>query len=92
MSQTAAPAYAVELPKPQRPKGQQEYQAFLRLLPQLLGTDQGKYVAIHNGQVIDRDTDEVALILRVQAKVGYVPIYVGLVTTTQPILRIPHGT
>jgi hypothetical protein len=28
--------------------------------------------------------------MRVQAKVGYVPIHVGLVTDTPPMIRIPH--
>jgi hydrogenase maturation factor len=91
MSETAVqPALAVELPIPDVPKGEAEYQAFLRLLPQLLETHRGKYVAIHHGQVVDSDTDDVALVLRVQAKVGYVPIHVGLVIDPQPVLRIPH--
>lgn len=91
MSETAAqPAFAVELPTPELPKGEREYRAFLRLLPELLATHRSKYVAVHNGQVVDCDTDDVALILRVQAKVGYVPIHVGLVTDSQPLVRIPH--
>ncbi len=83
-------AFAVDLPAPELPKGEREYRAFLRLLPELLVTHRGKYVAVHNGQVVDSDTDDVALILRVQAKVGYVPIHVGLVTDFQPLVRIPH--
>jgi hypothetical protein len=39
---------------------------------------------------VDSDSDEVALILRVQAKVGYVPLYVGLVTDSRPVVRVPH--
>ena len=91
MSEIAAqPAFAVELPTPELPKGEREYRAFLRLLPEFLATHRGKYVAVHNGQVVDSDTDDVALILRVQAKVGYVPIHVGLVTDSQPLIHIPH--
>jgi hypothetical protein len=91
MSKTAAPpAFAVELPAPELPKGEREYRAFLRLLPELLATHRGQYVAVHNGQVVDSDADDVALILRVQAKVGYVPIHVGLVADSQPLARIPH--
>jgi hypothetical protein len=56
----------------------------------LLTTHKGKYVAVHNEQVVDSDSDDVALVLRVQAKVGYVPIHVGLVTDSQPLVRIPH--
>jgi len=91
MSQaTVPPALAVEFPTHELPKGEGEYQAFLRLLPELLGTHQGQYVAIHDGQVVDSDPDDVALILRVQSKVGYVPIHVGLVTDPRPVVRIPH--
>src|SRR4051794_33352568 len=91
MSQaTVTPALAVEFPIQELPKGEREYQAFLRLLPELLVTHRGQYLAIHDGQVVDSDTDEVALILRVQSKFGYVPIHVGLVTDPQPAVRIPH--
>jgi hypothetical protein len=87
---TTQSALTVELPAPESPKGKREYQAFLRLLPELLATHKGKFVAVHNGEVVDSDADEVALILRVQAKVGYVPLHVGLVTQQQPVQRIPH--
>jgi hypothetical protein len=83
-------ALTVDLTVPEPPKGEREYQAFLRLLPELLATHRGKFVAVHNGEVVDSDTDDTALILRVQAKVGYVPLYVGLVTQQQPVVRIPH--
>ena len=91
MNETAEQTdFAVDLHSRDLPKGEGEYQAFLRLLPQLLGTHYGKYVAIHNGQVVDSATDDVTLILRVQAKVGYVPRYIGLVTKSEPVVRIPH--
>jgi hypothetical protein len=91
MSETGVQsALAVELPVSKLSKGEEEYQAFLGLLPQLLRTHFGKYVAIHDRQVVDTDTDEVALILRVHTKLGYVPIHVGLVTDAQPVIRIPH--
>lgn len=91
MSETTnRPTFTVELPHPEPPKGEREYQAFLCLLPELLATYEGRYVAIHNGQVVDSDADDAALILRVQAEVGYVPLYVGLVTRQQPIVRVPH--
>jgi hypothetical protein len=91
MSETATqPSLAVALPTPELPKGEREYRAFLRLLPELLQTHRGKFVAIHNGKVVDSDAVDVALILRVQRDVGYVPIHVGLVTDTPPLVRIPH--
>jgi hypothetical protein len=87
---TPPPTFDVHLPAPELSKGQREFQAFLRLLPELLKTHRGKHVAIHDGQVVDSDADDIALIERVHAKVGYVPIHVGLVVEPQPIFRIPY--
>jgi hypothetical protein len=61
-------------------KWDRERQAFLRLRPGLLQSHGGQYVAVHEGSVVDSGTDEVALGLRVYAKYGYVPIFVGLVS------------
>lgn len=80
----------VALPVSQPTKGEREYEAFLRLLPHLLTTHRGKYVAVHEGEVIDTDTDDIALIERVHRKIGYVPIHVALVTESLPIVRVPH--
>jgi hypothetical protein len=84
------PAPVVELPVPVESKSQREYRAFLRLLPELLKTHKGKYVAIHEEQCVDSDENEVALLLRVYKRFGYVPVYVGLVTEQPRIVRIPH--
>lgn len=74
----------VTLPAPELPpaqsKWEREHLAFLRLLPRLLATERGKYVAIHNERVVDTDTDETALMTRVLSQVGNVDIHVGLVT------------
>ncbi len=82
------PAPNVEWPPPPRNKWEREYRAFRRLLPQLLQTHRGTYVALHDEQVIDCDVDEMVLILRVLAKVGNVDIHVGLVTEQpEPVYR-----
>ena len=48
----------------------------------------GTYVAIYDEKVIDSDAEEMALILRVLAKVGNVDIHVGLVTEQpEPVYR-----
>jgi hypothetical protein len=60
------------------------------LLPGLLASHRGKYVAIHEGQVVDSDAKDIALIQRVHARLGYVPIYVGLVSEERQIVRVPH--
>lgn len=91
MNQANGPSLMeVELPVRALSKGKLEYQAFLRMLPALLSTHKGKYVAIHEGKVADSDTDDIALIQRVHAHLGYVPIHVGLVTESQPLVRMPH--
>jgi hypothetical protein len=87
---TASPTFEVELPAPQLSKGEREHRAFLRLLPKLLATHRGQYVAIHEGQVVDSDADDIALIQRVHARIGYLPIHVGLVVEPRPVERIPH--
>jgi hypothetical protein len=75
-------------PPPPRTKWKREYLTFRRLLPQLLLTRRGQFVAIHEEQVIDCDRDEMALIGRVLAQVGNVDIHVGLVTDQpEPVYR-----
>jgi len=69
-------------------KWRREYQAFQRLLPQLLTTDKGRYVAIHEEQVVDRGDDKLVLALRVLTRLGNVAIHVGLVAEgTEPVSR-----
>jgi hypothetical protein len=86
----AAPVMEVAIPPPQLSKGEREYRAFLAMLPDLLSSFRGRHVAIHEGQVVDSDADDVALVRRVHERVGYVPIYVGLVTDQPRVVRWPH--
>ncbi len=84
------PAPVIEVPAPPNDKWQREKHAFYQLRPQLLSTHLGKYVAIHEGRVVDSDTDEIALALRVYRQIGYAPIFVGFVTDKPiPPVRIP---
>ncbi len=87
---TTLPALTVELTRPPQSKWEREYRAFLQKLPELLKTHRGKYVAFHEGQMVDSGDDELALASRVWDKYGYVPIHVGLVTD-QPLrpVRMP---
>jgi hypothetical protein len=82
------PAPQIDWPPPET-KWDRERRAFHRMLPSLLQTHRGKFVAIHEEQVVDSGDDEVALGLRVYGRFGYVPIYVGLATDQPRILRIP---
>lgn len=73
---------------PPRNKWEREYRAFQRLLPELLKTHRGKYVAIHEERVFDSGDDRLELIFRVLPKVGGVSIHVGHVTEEpEPICR-----
>ena len=84
------PLFEVTIPLPSPSKGEREYASFLRLLPALLTTHRGQYVAVHDGEVVDADADDIALVRRVHAKVGYVPIHVGLVAAESRVVRLPH--
>ena len=91
MSETiATPIFDVSVPVPALSKGEREYRAFLHLLPGLLVTHQGKFVAVHEGQVVDSDANDIVLIQRVHARIGYVPIYVGLVSEERQVVRVPY--
>jgi hypothetical protein len=86
-----APVLASTIPLP-RSKWEREYRAFVQLLPQLLITHRGQYVAIHEGKVVDSCDDEVALALRVYAKYGYVALHIDRVDEQPlPAVRIPHN-
>jgi hypothetical protein len=81
-----ASAEPIQLPAPviepmplQGTKWACEYQAFCRLLPELLKTYSGQYVAVHEGQVIGSGPDKLAVALEAFRKVGNVSIHVGLV-------------
>ncbi|MBI2804172.1 MAG: hypothetical protein HYX68_04210 [Planctomycetes bacterium] len=78
------------LPAPPRSesKWQREYSAFQRLLPQLILSHRGKYVAIHDETVVDVGDDKLALALRVPTRIGNVDIHVARVTDEpSPIAR-----
>ena len=66
-----------------------ERQAFWAMYTQLLSMYEGKYVAVLNGQVVDSDVDERALVQRVYQKFGYQLVYVQLVTSgALPVYRL----
>ncbi len=91
MSQTdILPAPVLEPFEHKTDKWEQERSAYWRLLPSLLPQYRDQYVAVHEGRVVDSGTDQVELALRMYQRIGYVPIYVGLVTD-EPVrtLRVP---
>ncbi len=59
---------------------------FHRLLPDLLKSLEGRFVAIHGGEVVATGGSFVETAQSAYGKVGYVPIFVAQVTATQPPL------
>jgi hypothetical protein len=84
------PAARIGRPLPGESKWNVERRAFQRLRASLLRSHKGSYVAVHNCKVVDSGKDKIALGLRVYARFGYVPIFVGQVSATprKPV-RIP---
>ena len=83
------PAPVLTPPEP-RNKWERERRAFLRLLPELLNTHRGQYVAVHEERVVDAGDELVPLAMRVYAAHGYVPVYIDLITEKPQVERIPH--
>jgi Family of unknown function (DUF5678) len=72
---------------------EEEQRAFLRLLPKLLATYRGQYVAVHKGNVIADGQDQVEVAKQAYARAGYLPIHVGLVSDerSRPVrMPSPH--
>jgi hypothetical protein len=80
MSDPKDVTYEVELPQREPTKFERERQAFLRLLPQLLATHRGQYVAIHDENVAASGANRMEAAMKVWTRVGGVDLYVGLVT------------
>ena len=66
-----------------------EREAFNRLKPDLLREYRGKWVAVHQGKVIVIGNSSRQVATEAYAKVGYVPLYVGLVEERPPVMHIP---
>src|SRR2546421_190260 len=69
------------------PKFSREWDAYHRMLPQLLQTHRGKYVAIHEGQVVGSGTDKIAVSLDAHRRFGAVPILIREVTETPRVVH-----
>jgi hypothetical protein len=86
----ALPAPQIMIPPAPENKWQGEFEAFRGLRPDLLRAHLGQYVVIHNGQVVDSESDDLALALRFFAQHGKIPVHIGLVTVEpEAAVRIP---
>jgi len=77
---TILPAPRIEQAVTEESPWERERRAFDRLLPSLLETHPGQYVAIHSGSIIASGSDRITVALQGYQRVGYVPLYVGLVS------------
>ncbi len=57
-----------------------EHEAFVKMHPELKSSYLGQHVAIHQGQLLDHDSNLDSLIKRVQDKFGRIPILFALVS------------
>jgi hypothetical protein len=81
---------APTLPVAPEDKWHREQRAFHQLLPALLKTHGGQYVAIHEGKLVEAGTDKLDVAGRAYERFGYVPIFVSLVTDQpSPPVRVP---
>jgi hypothetical protein len=62
-------------------KIKEEEEFYQAQLPDLLSNYQGRYIALHNGEVIDSDTDELTLYLRVRQSYPTIGVLIKRVTT-----------
>ena len=67
---------------------QAERAAFQRLLPELLKTHSGQFVAIQDGRVVDADADESALSRRTLLGAGK-PVYIQEVRAEPRVYELP---
>jgi len=66
----------------------QELEAFNRMLPELLNTHRGQFVAIFQGSVIGSGPNKLAVAREAYERYGAVNVLVRLVAEEQPIRRI----
>lgn len=71
-------------PPPPPTKWDREYAAFRRLLPDLLRTHRGQYVAVHDGAVVGAGPDMIAVAHEAYGRFGAVEILVRQVTDEPP--------
>ena len=65
-------------------KWESEYAAFQKLLPQLLLSHRGEYVAIHNGAVVGMGAEKLETARKAYAEYGPVAILVRLIADELP--------
>jgi hypothetical protein len=81
---------APDLALPLVDKWKREQGAFRRLLPELLLSHPGEFVAIHEGRMVESGADKIEVAQRAYARFGYIPIFISRVIAGTPEpARIP---
>ena len=65
-------------------KWRREQGAFRRLLPELLRTHLGEFVAVHEGRVVEAGVDKIDVARRAYERFGYIPIFISRVIAGTP--------
>ena len=81
---------AIEYREVQRQIAKEE-RAFRRQKKELLKKYENEFVAVHQGEVVDHDPDDIALVTRVMQKLGNVPIFITPVRRKPIIYHTPEG-
>ena len=76
---TILPAPEIEPLVTRETAWERERRAFFQLLPSLLKTNPGQYVAVHDGTVVASGSDRINVALDAYRQLGYVPLSVGFI-------------
>jgi hypothetical protein len=83
---------SIDMPAVTEAGWRREYLAFLRMLPELLKSYQGKYVAVYGGRVVAVGHSFPEAALAAYRRHGYVPLHVDLVTERHSFaVRLPSS-
>jgi hypothetical protein len=66
---------------PRRHLMEREQEAYQKMLPNLLEQYESQYIAVHNGEVIDHDSDKIKLVGRIQQSLPDAIVLIKKVTT-----------
>ncbi len=76
------------IPKVEDDPWLRDERAFFLMLPELLKTLRGKWVAVHNGQVVDVGDSVRGVLLRVRERFPKTEVYIQLVDENLPVVKM----
>jgi hypothetical protein len=81
INEALAEAFPAVHINPRRHIMEREQEAFKAMLPELLKKYESQYVAVHNGQVVDHDTDKINLVTRIEQSLPNEVVLIKQVTS-----------